>query len=71
MSTWGLALWWLIILAVHLITFGYNTAYAMFYYALKDTYMYMTFGYFGIGMVTTPSPTSTPRWPLCMACASC
>ncbi|KAK1928575.1 hypothetical protein P3T76_015939 [Phytophthora citrophthora] len=51
LGPWGFALWWFIILGVHLITFAYNTAYTMFYYALKDTYMYMTFEYFGIGMV--------------------
>ncbi|KAG4240191.1 hypothetical protein PC116_g11841 [Phytophthora cactorum] len=50
LGPWSFALWWLIILAVHLVTFGYNTAYAMFYYELQKTYMYMTFEYFGIGM---------------------
>ncbi|GMF45741.1 unnamed protein product [Phytophthora fragariaefolia] len=47
---WNFVLWWTIILAVHLIMFGYNTAYAVFYYELHSTYMYQTFEYFGIGM---------------------
>ncbi|KAE9313589.1 hypothetical protein PR003_g19461 [Phytophthora rubi] len=51
LGPWSFALWWFIILAVHLITFGYHTVYAMFYFALQETYMYQTFEYFGIGMV--------------------
>ncbi|OWZ08597.1 hypothetical protein PHMEG_00018832 [Phytophthora megakarya] len=51
LGPWGFALWWFIILAVHLAMFGYNTAYAMFYYYLQKTYMYLTFEYYSIGMV--------------------
>eukprot|EP00644_Phytophthora_capsici_P014672 jgi/Phyca11/128705/e_gw1.78.98.1 len=57
LGPWGFALWWFIILAVHIVTFAYNTAYAMFYHALKKTYMYMTFEYFGIGMLAKDHST--------------
>ncbi|ETP03533.1 hypothetical protein F441_19505 [Phytophthora nicotianae CJ01A1] len=50
LGPWSFALWWVIILAVHLVAFGYNAAYTVFYYELQKTYMYMTFEYFGIGM---------------------
>ncbi|ETL79967.1 hypothetical protein L917_19493, partial [Phytophthora nicotianae] len=49
LGPWSFALWWVIILAVHLVAFGYNAAYTMFYYEIQKTYMYMTFEYFGIG----------------------
>ncbi|KAG2762354.1 hypothetical protein PC116_g9412 [Phytophthora cactorum] len=40
---------------VHLVTFGYIAAYAMFYYELQKTYLYTTFEYIGIENITTLS----------------
>jgi len=49
-SPWSFALWWLLLLAVHAAAGGYNAAYAMFYWELKDTYLYLCLEYSRIGM---------------------
>ncbi|ETL79963.1 hypothetical protein L917_19489 [Phytophthora nicotianae] len=59
LSPWSYAWWWFILLAVHLITGGYNAAFALFYYELKDTYLYRTLEYSRIGMLAKDHPTIT------------
>ncbi|KAF1790325.1 hypothetical protein GQ600_2416 [Phytophthora cactorum] len=47
---WGFAIWWTVLLVVHLLTGGYNAAFALFYHELRHTYLYMCLDYSGIGM---------------------
>ncbi|KAF1783203.1 hypothetical protein PC129_g8648 [Phytophthora cactorum] len=50
LSWWGFAIWWTVLLVVHLLTGGYNAAFALFYHELRHTYLYMCLDYSGIGM---------------------
>ncbi|KAG3244602.1 hypothetical protein PI124_g10629 [Phytophthora idaei] len=50
LSRWGFAIWWTVLLVVHLLTGGYNAAFALFYHELRHTYLYMCLDYSGIGM---------------------
>ncbi|GMF65289.1 unnamed protein product [Phytophthora lilii] len=50
LSLWSFGLWWVLLFAVHLVTCGYNAAYAMAYWQLQDTYLYLCLEYSGIGM---------------------
>ncbi|EGZ19180.1 hypothetical protein PHYSODRAFT_493573 [Phytophthora sojae] len=50
LSPWAFALWWMVLFVVHVITGGYNAAYAMFYWELQNTYLYLCLDYSGIGM---------------------
>ncbi|KAG2963330.1 hypothetical protein PC118_g20954 [Phytophthora cactorum] len=59
LAPWSYAWWWFILLAVHLVTGGYNAAFALFYYELEDTYLYRTLEYSGIGMLAKDHPTIT------------
>ncbi|KAG3107190.1 hypothetical protein PI125_g12955 [Phytophthora idaei] len=59
LTPWSYAWWWFILLAVHLVTGGYNAAFALFYYELEDTYLYRTLEYSGIGMLAKDHPTIT------------
>ncbi|ETO62454.1 hypothetical protein F444_19636 [Phytophthora nicotianae P1976] len=45
------AVWWVIIIVVHLVTFGYNAAYAIFYYEFQKMYLYTTLEYTGVNMI--------------------
>ncbi|GMF31042.1 unnamed protein product [Phytophthora lilii] len=42
------AVWWVVLLGVHCVTCGYNPAFALIYYELKDTYLYRSLQYSGI-----------------------
>eukprot|EP00644_Phytophthora_capsici_P014670 jgi/Phyca11/128781/e_gw1.78.75.1 len=57
LTPWNFALWWGILLAVHLLACGYNAAFTVFYYELKDTYLYRCLEYSGIGMSAESHPT--------------
>ncbi|KAI9991625.1 hypothetical protein PInf_016968 [Phytophthora infestans] len=50
LSRRGFAVWWTVLLLVHLLTGGYNAAFALFYHELKHTYLYACLDYSGIGM---------------------
>ncbi|EEY69510.1 uncharacterized protein PITG_18802 [Phytophthora infestans T30-4] len=50
LSRRGVAVWWTVLLLVHLLTGGYNAAFALFYHELKHTYLYACLDYSGIGM---------------------
>jgi hypothetical protein len=39
LSFGGFALWWLVILGVHLIAFAFNACYAKFYWDFGDTFL--------------------------------
>ncbi|KAL3660551.1 hypothetical protein V7S43_014306 [Phytophthora oleae] len=56
LTPWNFALWWGILLTVHLLACGYNAAFAVFYYELKDTYLYRCLEYSGIGMPAEGHP---------------
>ncbi|KAG1688466.1 hypothetical protein DVH05_003668 [Phytophthora capsici] len=57
LTPWNFALWWGILLAVHLLACGYNAAFTVFYYELEDTYLYRCLEYSGIGMLAESHPT--------------
>lgn len=44
LSYWGFALWWLIILGVHVVTSVYNALYAYCYWKLKDASLLVYLG---------------------------
>lgn len=50
LSRWSFALWWTMLLSVHLVTGGYNASFALFYHELQHTYLYALLEYSGIGM---------------------
>ncbi|KUF66229.1 hypothetical protein AM587_10006272 [Phytophthora nicotianae] len=50
LSRLGFTVWWTVLLVVHLLTGGYNAAFALFYHELKHTYLYLCLDYSGIGM---------------------
>ncbi|POM68450.1 Hypothetical protein PHPALM_15392, partial [Phytophthora palmivora] len=56
LSPGNFALWWVILLGIHLITCGYNAIFALFYFELKDTYLYRCLEYSGIGMLAQNHP---------------
>lgn len=56
LSSRSFALWWFIILAVHLVTCGYNAIYALVYWKLQSTYLYLCLEFVGIGMAATDHP---------------
>jgi hypothetical protein len=51
LSPWNFALWWFLLLSVHLVACGYNAAFALFYFELGGTYLYRCLEYSGIGML--------------------
>ncbi|KAG3078146.1 hypothetical protein PC122_g12817 [Phytophthora cactorum] len=53
LSYWVFAVWWIIILAVHVVTSAYNALYAYCYWNLQDTFLNMYLESYQIGM---PSP---------------
>ncbi|KAG7383635.1 Centrosomal protein of 41 kDa [Phytophthora pseudosyringae] len=50
LSRWSFAIWWTLLLVLHLVTGGYNAAFALFYHELQHTYLYLCLDYSGIGM---------------------
>ncbi|ETO86064.1 hypothetical protein F444_00354 [Phytophthora nicotianae P1976] len=50
LSYWVFTAWWLIILAVHLVTSAYNALYAYCYWHLQDTFLNMYLESYQIGM---------------------
>eukprot|EP00644_Phytophthora_capsici_P001641 jgi/Phyca11/71394/gw1.14.391.1 len=53
LSPWYFALWWIIILAVHVVTCLYNALYAYYYLMLRESPLLWYFDSIQIGM---PSP---------------
>ncbi|EGZ12379.1 hypothetical protein PHYSODRAFT_336805 [Phytophthora sojae] len=50
LSYWGFALWWLIILGVHVVTSVYNALYAYCYWKLKDASLLVYLEFYHIGL---------------------
>ncbi|EGZ19087.1 hypothetical protein PHYSODRAFT_297756 [Phytophthora sojae] len=50
LSRLSFAIWWSVLLAVHLVICGYNASFALFYRELQNTYLYACLDYSGIGM---------------------
>lgn len=50
---WAFALWWLLLLAMHIVVATYNAAYALFYLELNGTYLNTVLEFFSLGM---PAP---------------
>lgn len=47
---WAFALWWLLLLAMHVVVAAYNAAYALFYLELNGTYLNIVLEFFSLGM---------------------
>ncbi|KAL3665581.1 hypothetical protein V7S43_009615 [Phytophthora oleae] len=50
LSSWSFTVWWIIILAVHVVTCLYNALYAYCYWKLQDTFLNLYLDSFQIGM---------------------
>jgi hypothetical protein len=50
LSYWAFVVWWLLILAMHVVSSVYNGLYAYTYWHLNGTYLYTCLAFYGIGM---------------------
>lgn len=49
-SQWAFLVWWLVFLGVHLVTCGYNMAYALFYWCLDNIEIRRYLVFYHVGM---------------------